>query len=226
MFAPSNASLSAKIVTATGTYSLSGLGWFANGDGTYTANLATADGVDALTFTVGGRMLSADYLSCGVFEAPYGSAYEVWAQRSPFVRNAPGGYVDPLVAENVGKLIGDWQFKVAYDGSYGYDLWKLHFAAPEEADLTLKVSEDGSAVLAGKIGQHAVSASSAVFLFEDDVAKGFASTGFAIPVSTESASEAKVLQIWLRLWFDKDNGDPRISGGERSVGNAYLEVFE
>ena len=35
-----------------------------------------------------------------------------------------------------------------------------------------------------------------------------------------------MLQIWLRLWFDKDNGDPRISGGERSVGNAYLEVFE
>ena len=226
MFAPSNANLSAKIVTAKGTYSLSGLGWFANADGTYTANLATADGVDALTFTVGARMLSAAYLSCGAFKAPYGSEYEVWAQRSPFGRNAAGGYVDPLAAGNAGKLVGDWHFKAAYDGSYGYDLWKLHFAASDDADLTLRVSEDGSATLAGKVGPHAVSASSAVFLFEDDVAKGFASTGFAIPVSAGAASEAKMLQIWLRLWFDKDNGDPRISGGERSVGNAYLEVFE
>ena len=228
MFAPSNANLSAKIVTAKGTYTLSGLGWFANGDGTYTANLATADGGDALTFTAGGRMLSAAYLSCGVFEAPYGSVYEVWAQRSPFVRDASGGYVDPLVAGNVDKLIGDWHFKVAYDGSYGYDVWKFHFAAHDDADLTLRVSEDGSAMLTGKVGPHVVSASSTVFLFESDVAKGFASTGFAIPVLNESgkASEAKMLQIWLWLWFDKDNGDPRISGGERSVGNAYLEVFE
>ena len=226
MFAPSNANLSAKVVTAKGTYSLTGLGWFANSDGTYTANLATADGADVLAFTVGGRMLSAAYLSCGAFKAPYGSEYEVWAQRSPFVRDGSGRYADPLVAGNADKVIGDWHFKAAYDGSYGYDVWKLHFAAADDADLTLKVSEDGTAVLAGRVGAHAVSASSAVFLFENDVAKGFVSTGFAIPVSTGSASEAKTLQIWLRLWFDKDNGDPRISGGERPVGNAYLEVFE
>ena len=228
MSAPSTANLSAKIVTAKATHSFTNTGWFANGNGTYTANLITADGANELTFTVDGKADPLAYLSRGMLETSDGASYEVWAQRSPFERDDSGAYINPLAAANIGKIVGKWHFKAVYDDSYGYDVWKFHFASPEKADVSLEVSEDGSAVLAGMIGSHTVSASSAVFLFENDVANGFVRTGFAVPVSTQtgSAAETESLQIWLRLWFDKSNGDPRISGGERSVGNAYLEVFE
>ena len=231
MSAPSNANLSATIVTAKKErYALTGTKWTANGDGTYTANLSTADGANKLTFTVGDEKLSGKALPCGVFETSDGAKYEVRAQLSPFTRDGSGRYVDPLVAANANKFVGDWYFKVAFDDSFGYGVWRFRFTTAEEADLTLKVSEDGTAILAGKIGSYQVSASSAVFVFEDDVTDGFVSTGFMIPVSSDSDETSEtvtgVLQVWLRLWFDKDNGDPRVWGGERPVGNAVLEPFE
>ena len=224
MYAPSNANLSAKIVTAKGTYSLTGQGWFVNDDGTYTANLTAANGTDELTFTVSSNAVMDAYLSYGTFKPSYGTEYEIWAQRSIFGRDESGEYRDPLAAATAGKIVGEWGFKTTHDDSYGYDLWKLRFVQPDDADMTLKIDEDGTVQLAGMIGSHAVSASSAVFLFEDDVTAGFARVGFAIPV--EAASGGNVLQIKIRLWFDRGNGDPRNSDSERFVGNAYLEVFE
>ena len=230
MSAPSNAHLSATIVTAKkDRYALTGTNWTANGDGTYTANLSTADGANTLTFTVGDETLSGKALPCGVFETSDGAKYEVRAQRSPFTRDGSGRYVDPLVAANANKFVGDWYFKVAFDESFG-GVWRFRFTTAEDADLTLKVSEDGTAKIAGKIGSYTVSASSTVFVFEDDVTNGFVSTGFMIPVSGDSDATSEtvtgVLQVWLRLWFDRDNGDPRVWGGERPVGNAVLEPFE
>ncbi|MBO7689131.1 MAG: InlB B-repeat-containing protein [Kiritimatiellae bacterium] len=221
--ARSDADLSAKVVTAKGTYAFTGQGWTVNDDGSYTAELSTADGEDKLLFTVPGDTAPTDFLSFGVFTPSYGTAYEVWAQRSPFERDASGAYVDPLVAGAAEKFVGDWSF-VADPSRPAGKLWELFFPEQsEEPDLRVRVSEDGSAVLTGRIGDHEVSAaSSSVLVFEDDVSKGFVRADFAIPVTVDD--ELKTLDVRLRLWFDRDNGRVETLGGE--IGKVVLEEFE
>ncbi len=225
LFAPSNANLSAKVVTAKGTYSLTGRGWIVNEDGSYTADLATADGEDMVLFTVLANSVSSDFVSYGTFTPSYGTEYEVWAQRSPFERDESGAYVDPLVAESAARFVGDWHF-VAYPIGPSGKLMLLAFADPDQADETgfkITVSEDGTAVLAGKIGEQTViGASSTVFVFEDDVTVGFVRADFAIPVTVDDVK--KTLDVRLRLWFDRDNGRLEFLGGE--IGKGVLEEFE
>ncbi len=227
LFAPSNASLSAKVVTAKGTYPFTGHGWIVNDDGSYTADLATADGKDKVLFTVSADSISADFVSYGTFTASYGAGYEVWAQRSPFERDESGAYVDPLVADAAARIVGDWHF-VAYPLSPSGTLLSLAFAdSAQEADFSVAVSEDGTATLAGKIGTHVVSgATSTVIVFADDVADGFVRADFAIPVSAGSGGDdaKKTLDVRLRLWFDRDNGRLEFLGGE--IGKVLLEEFE
>ena len=229
--APSNANLSAKVVTAKGTYPLTGYGWIVNEDGSYTADLATSNGADKVLFTIYPDSVSSDFVSYGSFTPSYGKEYEVWAQRSPFERDESGAYMDPLVAENASSFVGNWYF-VAYPIPINPSgkLMSLAFADPEqgdEEDFRVLVSADGKAVLAGKIGSHVVSgASSTVFVFADDVANEFVRADFAIPVSVVSgdAVEKKTLDIRLRLWFDRDNGRLELVGGD--IGKAVLEEFD
>jgi len=223
MSAPSNANLSAKIVTAKGTYSLTGRGWIVNDDGTYTADLATPDRSGILLFTVSGDSASTDFISYGVFSASYGKEYEVWAQRSPFERDETGAYVDPLVADNIDKIVGTWHFAV-YPGPS--DEWTIGFAEEGSADLTLSIKDDGTATLAGKVGSYGVSASSAVFVFADNVTEGFVRTDFAVPVSAQSdnGTAKKTLDFWLKLWFDRASSHYSAPG--EGIGVASLEDFE
>ena len=212
-------------MTAKGTYSLTGRGWIVNEDGSYTADLATADGEDMVLFTVLANSVSSDFVSYGTFTPSYGTEYEVWAQRSPFERDESGAYVDPLVAESAARFVGDWHF-VAYPIGPSGKLMLLAFADPDQADetgFTITVSEDGTAVLAGKIGEQTViGASSTVFVFEDDVTVGFVRADFAIPVTVDDVK--KTLDVRLRLWFDRDNGRLEFLGGE--IGKVVLEEFE
>ena len=228
MFAPSNANLSAKVVTAKGTYALTGRGWIVNDDGSYTADLATADGNDQVLFTVHAGSVSTEFASYGVFAASYGTDYEVWAQRSPFERDESGAYVDPLVSGAAGKFVGDWHF-MAFAMRPSGGLWALAFAEEGQAspDFSVSVSEDGTAVLAGKIGSHVVSGSSStVFVFADNVSEGFVRADFAIPVSVGSGDSAakKTLDVRLKLWFDRDNG--RLESIDGEIGKIVLEEFE
>ena len=221
--APSNANLSAKVVTAKGTYVFTGQGWIVNDDGSYTADLATADGKDTLLFTVSGDSVSADFISYGSFSASYGTEYEVWAQRSPFERDESGAYDNSLVADNAEKIIGTWHFAV-YPGPAGE--WTIGFAEEEDADLTLSVNDDGTATLAGKVGSYDVSVSSATYVFADNVAEGFVRTDFAVPVSVQSDNGAakKTLDIWLKLWFDRASSHYSVPG--EGIGSASLVDFQ
>ena len=225
LFAPSNASLSAKVVTAKGPYSLTGRGWIVNEGGSYTADLATEDGKDRVLFTVRADSVSSDFVSYGTFTPSYGAEYEVWAQRSPFELDESGAYVDPLVAENAGRFVGDWYF-VAYPIGPSGKLMSLAFADPDQWDFRISVSDDGTAMLAGNVGTHVVSGASTVFVFADDVSAGFVRADFAIPVPVGSgdAAEKKTLDIRLRLWFDRDNG--RLESLDGEIGKAVLEEFE
>ena len=220
MSAPANASLSAKIVTAKGTYSLTGTGWTKNGDGTYTATLASSTGKDVVHFTVPEVLPPLDESFCksGVFAPSYGTSYDVWAQRAPFERNASGAYLDETVAAAMPKVVGTWYFKVYSIGSE----WQFAFATSKTANLTLTVSADGLTKLAGTVGSYKVSASSAVFVFTDDVDAGFVRADFAVPVTVSKTK--KTLDIWLNLWFDKSN--VHFNARNEGIGAAVLEEFK
>ena len=219
--APSNASLSAKIVTAKGTYALTGLGWTYNGDGTYTASLKTSGEKDKVTVTVSEQadVLNEEFCDIGVFRPSYGTTYEVWAQHSPFARNSAGEYLDPVVKGVMPYIVGKWYFKVYAVGSQ----WGIGYTtSAKSANLTLSVAADGTATLSGKVGSYKVSATSAVFVFERDVALGFVRSEFVVPVMVSKTKKA--LNIWLNLWFDRSN-DHLGAWGE-GIGAAWVESFK
>ena len=84
------------------------------------------------------------------------------------------------------------------------------------------MKDDGIAQLAGKVGSYSVSASSAVFVFDGDVALGFVRADFPVPVTVNKVK--KTLDIWLNLWFDRDRGHFNARG--EGIGAASLETFE
>ena len=216
--APEDASLSAKVVTAKGTYSLTGIGWHDNGDGTYTALLASADGRNSVRVTAGeGSPPYESIREIGVFTPSYGTEYGVWAQRAPFARNADGSYADPVVGAAMGKVVGTWRFRPYAVGSQ----WVLLYATAKTATLTLTVAADGTAKLAGKVGSYAVSASSAVFVFAGDLEDGCVRADFPVPVTV--SKKRKTLDIWTNLWFDRSNDHFNTRG--EGVGGAAVEDF-
>ncbi len=217
--APSNANLSAKVVTAKGTYSFSGTGWLDNGDGTYTARLASTGGTDALVVTAGENIPPEESIcKVGVFTPSYGTEYDVWAQRAPFARAADGSYLNPLAEAVMDSVVGKWHFKACAVGSQ----WVFLYSTTSAANLTITVAEDGTAKIAGKVGAYSVSASSAVFFFKDDIDTGFIRADFPVPVTVGKAK--KTLDIWTNLWFDKSNG--HFNGRGESIGGASVEDFE
>ena len=218
--APSNANLSAKIVTAKGTYSLTGLGWTRNGDGTYTATLKTSGGKDSVSVTVGGlsRSFEGELFTIGVFLPSYGTPYDVWAQRSPFARDAKGAYLDQVAQAVMPKVVGKWYIKLsAVSGGW----LAVGYTTAKAANLTLSVAADGTATLAGKVGSYKVSATSAVFLLDGDVEKGCVRAEFAVPVTV--SKKKKTLDIWLKLWLDRSSAHALES--DEGLGAATVEAF-
>ncbi len=217
--APSSANLSAKVVTAKGTYAFTGLGWTKGTNGVYTASLSTTDGkhrlaIDASEESMG---LEASFHEIGSFTPSYGTTYSVWAQRAPFVKNADGSYRDPVIDRVMDSVIGKWYFKAYAVGG----AWQLDYATAKTANLTLSVAADGIAKLAGKVGSYSVSASSAVFVFDGDVEAGFVRADFPVPVTVNKVK--KTLDIWLNLWFDRSHSHFNARG--EGIGAAALEVF-
>ena len=220
--APSNANLSAKVVTAKGTYAFTGLGWLNRGNGVYAADLATADGKHVLEILADDESmgLKASFHEIGTFTPSYGTTYSVWAQRAPFARNADGSYCDPMIDDVMKnrRVVGTWYFKAYAAGG----AWQLDYATKSTANLTLVVAEDGIAQLAGKVGSYAVSGSSSVFVFDGDVEMGFVRADFPVPVTVNKVK--KTLDIWINLWFDRDHGHFNARG--EGIGAASLETFE
>lgn len=217
--APSNASLSAKVVTAKGSYSFSSVGWLLNGDGTYTADLVSAGGKDRLTVTVDEQTPPNKAIApIGTFIPSYGTMYEVWAQRAPFARDATGRYVDPVMEAAMERIVGKWYFKAYPVGSQ----WILGYATSKSANLTLSVDADGFTKLAGTLGTYKVSASASVFVFAGDVETGFVRADFPVPVTVGKTK--KTLDIWTNLWFDRASShfDSRGEG----IGGAMIRSFE
>lgn len=217
--APSNAALSAKVVTAKGTYSFTGVGWMINGDGTYTAELKTSTGKDVLTVTSGTNLPPYESIrEIGLFTPSYGTSYEIWAQRAPFARNDDGTYVDPIIDAAMKRVVGTWYFKAYAVGSQ----WVLLYASASSAGVTLTVAADGTAKFAGKIGSYAVSASSSVFIFAGDLEMGCVRADFPMPVTVSNTK--KTLDIWTNLWFDRSNDHFNTRG--EGVGGASIETFK
>ena len=111
-----------------------------------------------------------------------------------------------------------------YPGPGG--VWSIGFCEEDAADLTLSVKDDGTATLAGKVGDYTVSASSSVFVFEDNVADGFMRADFAVPVSVQSDNGAvkKTLDIWHKLWFDRVPAHYSVPG--EGIGGVALADFQ
>ena len=217
--APTNAVLSGKVVTAKGTYSLTGTGWLDNGDGTYTTVVASADGKHTASVTVSAGTPPYDSIRrIGVFTPSYGTAYEIWAQRAPFARNPDGTYVDPVIDAAMKKVTGKWYFKPYAVGSQ----WVLLYTTSKSAGVTLTVAADGTTKLAGKIGSYSVSASSAVFVFAGDIENGCVRADFPVPVTVSKTK--KTLDIWTNLWFDRSNDHFNTRG--EGVGGASVETFK
>jgi hypothetical protein len=218
--APSNASLSAKVVTAKGSYAFTGQGWYKEGSDLYVADLATKDGKHALQIRASDEAtgLKASFHEVGTFTPSYGTAYSVWAQRAPFARNADGSYCDPVIDAVMGRVVGKWYFKAYGAGS----TWLLDYTTAKNAGLVLSVAADGTAKLAGKVGSYSVSASSAVFVFDGDVDAGFVRADFPVTVTVKNVK--KTLDIWLNLWFDRDHSHYNARG--EGIGAATVETFK
>ena len=217
--APSNATLSAKIVTAKGTYSMAGSGWRDNGDETYTAELATTDGKHRVSVTASADTPPYESIrEIGTFVPSYGTVYQIWAQRAPFARNPDGTYVNPDIDAAMKKVVGKWYFKPYAVGSQ----WVLLYTTSKSATVTLTVSADGTTKLAGKIGSYTISASSAVFVFAGDIEVGCVRADFPVPVTV--SKKKKTLDIWTNLWFDKSNDHFNTRG--EGVGGATIQEFQ
>lgn len=217
--APASASLSAKVVTAKGTYSFASVGWLLNGDGTYTADMTSTTGKDHLLVTIDENLPpDKSIANIGVFTPSYGTSYEVWAQRAPFARDAEGRYVDPVMEATMPTLVGKWYFKAYAVGSE----WMLEYATSKTAGVTVTVDGDGLTKMAGKIGSYKISASSSLFVFAGDVDNGFVRADFPVPVTVGKTK--KTLDIWTNLWFDKSNSHFNARG--EGIGGASVENFQ
>lgn len=216
--APESANLSAKVITAKGTYSFTAVGWKANDDGSYTATLKSAKKTDTLEIKLTQDLCSEEGLSCiGTFAPAYltdnDTPYEVWAQLKPVKVT--------LDAEQISKLKGTWYLKV-YSGPGG---WTLGYGTSKSYNAKLVVAEDANgnltAKLAGKIGSYTVSQTAAVIALSEDLASNRARVDFAIPVTVSKTK--KTLDIWLNLWFDKSNSHYSQRG--EGIGGAALKAF-
>ena len=200
--ASSAAVLSAKIITAKGTYSLSGRGWTIRGNGRYTAALLSSDGKHALDLALDTTDTTSELELTGDFTPSYGTVYTAVAQR--------------MVAPPE-EAVGTWYFS----GTKISSRWIMSYGTSKSKDLTLKVAADGTATLAGTLGSYTISASSAVLVFAAETEDGFVRADFPVPVKVSGVK--KTLDIWLNLWFDRSN-DHLTERGD-GIGAAAVKAF-
>lgn len=200
--ASSAAVLSAKIITAKGTYSLSGRGWTINGNGLYSADLLSTDGKHELTLSLDTTDTTSELELEGTFTPSYGTAYTAVAQRA-------------VAAPE--KSVGTWYLTATKIS----DRWIMSYGTSKSKNLTLKVTADGTATLAGTVGSYTISATSAVLVFSDETRLGFVRADFPVPVTVSGVK--KTLDIWLNLWFDRSN-DHLTERGD-GIGAAAVKAF-
>ena len=188
--------LTAKVITADGTYSFSGTCWDAVEDDTYSVTLATKKGetlVLELDASAGWdeNQLTGAFSAAGTRDA---CPYQIVARRNAF-----------------GKT---WYF--AADGGIESG-WTLSYAANSKAaNLTVTLNADGSLKLAGKLGTLSVTASG--YADVTGIANGVIFADFAPVVLLKEGKTTikKVLSIRSNLWFDRSNDHAE------GVGSALL----
>ena len=170
--------LTAKVVTAAGTSSLSAKGWDSAVDGIYAVRLSKKGA--SLDLALDANAAWDVHQLGGTFVAGEKS-YVVMAQRKAFVMT--------------------WYFTATGDAANG---WTLGYAPDaKSAALTLKVKADGSTSLAGKLDGIRVSASGA-----EDVSgfgEGAILADFLPTVSVKSGKKTvkRLLYVRTNLWFDR-----------------------
>ena len=199
--------LTAKVVTAAGTYSFSATGWDSVAEGVYSAMLQTKKG-DALALSLDStsawdeNQLTGSFTNAAVAATKRAAevlarTYSVSAQRNAF-----------------GKI---WYFSAKGDETTG---WTLAYAATAKtAALTVTLKADGAISIAGALPGTAnrtgkptsfkVSASG--YANVGAMRKGAILADFA-PVLTVN-KDKKVLAIHTNLWFDRQNGHTEGVGG-------------
>ncbi len=186
--------LTAKVITADGTYSFSGTCWDAVEGDTYSVTLATKKGETLALALDSSAGWDANQLT-GAFAAGSASQpYQVVARRNAF-----------------GKT---WYF--AADGGIESG-WTLSYAANSKAaNLTVTLNADGSLKLAGKLGTLSMNASG--YADVTGLANGVIYADFAPVVSLKEGKTTvkKVLSIRSNLWFDRSNDHAE------GVGSAVL----
>lgn len=199
----SAAKLSAKVVTAKGTYIFTGQGWVIEGGGVYSAVLTSSTGKDRLDVSIDVNSVGSDFELAGTFTPSYGTVYTAIAQRATAV---------PV------KVVGTWYLIATKVGSS----WVMSYGTSKSKNLTLKVTSDGTATLAGTIGSYTVSATSAALVFASDVEQGFVRADFPLPVTVSKVK--KTLDLWLNLWFDKSNA--HTTERDEGIGAAVIREFK
>ena len=199
--------LTAKVVTAAGTYSFSAASWDSVAEGAYSATLQTKKG-DVLTLSFDStaawdeNQLTGSFTSAAVAATKRTAAvpartYSVLAQRNAF-----------------GKI---WYFSAEGDETTG---WTLAYAAmAKTAALTVTLKADGTISIAGALPGTANKTGKPTSFKVS--ASGYANVGamrdgailadFA-PVLTVNKVK-KVLAIHANLWFDRQNGHDEGVGG-------------
>ena len=176
--------LTAKVVTAAGSYSFSGTCWDSAEDGVYSATLATKKG-ETLTLSLDSNagwnvnQLTGAFATADAGRPPY----QVVARRNAF-----------------GKT---WYFAADGDARSG---WTLSYAVnAKAAALTVTLNADGSTKIAGKLGTLSVNASG--YSDVTGLANGVIFADFAPVVSVKDvkATAKRVLSIRANLWFDRSN---------------------
>ena len=175
--------LTAKVVTAAGSYSFGGTCWDKVEDDVYSATLTTKKG-ETLTLALDSAAgWNANQLM-GSFAAVAGqSPYQVIARKNAF-----------------GKI---WYFGAAGNERDG---WSLSYAEnAKAAALTVTLNADGSTKIAGKLGTLSVSASG--YADVTGLANGVIYADFAPVVSVKDgkATLKKALSVRANLWFDRSN---------------------
>ncbi len=174
--------LTAKVITAAGTYSFGGTCWDKVEDGIYSATLKTKKGETLSLELDSAAGWNEDQLT-GTFAAANGAVRRVVARRNAF-----------------GKT---WYFAADGDTSKG---WILSYVSDAKtAALTVTLNADGSTKIAGKLGTISVNASG--YSDVTGLANGVIYADFAPVVSIrENRPTAKrVLSIRTNLWFDRSN---------------------
>ena len=170
--------ITAKVITAAGTYSFSGTGWDACKDGVYSVKLATKK--ETLILALDTTAAWNGYQVSGTLIAG-GKTIEAAAQRK--VLGVPYYFTATGDVEN------GWTFAYAADA--------------KSAALTVTTKADGTATLAGKLGDFKVSVSG--FINVAMLTSGAMLCDFTPVVSVKSGKTTikQTLYIRTNLWLDR-----------------------